>query len=246
MVANSTAVLADGHAHWLDWKKMGRPQPKTRHNVCLVSSHPMVLAQFEQLLSGPAFDLKVHRLESTFAPDLRKIKVPKANVYVVDANVPRAATESLVAGILERNPAAKLLIIAERFSESGSFLLLRLGVKGLLSYSEAPGQMLRAVPQLAGGGFWVPRSVLSKFVDSMLKGDKGRRLKTVSAANLSKREQEVLEGLLENLSNKEIASRLFISERTAKFHVSNLLSKFGVRRRADLILLCSQGRAPSV
>jgi DNA-binding CsgD family transcriptional regulator len=46
--------------------------------------------------------------------------------------------------------------------------------------------------------------------------------------------------LLENLSNKEIASRLHVSERTAKFHVSNLLAKYGVQRRADLILLFFQ------
>ena len=59
---------------------------------------------------------------------------------------------------------------------------------------------------------------------------------------LSRREQEVLDSLLENLSNKEIASKLNIAERTVKFHVSNLLSKFGVRRRADLILLTFQRR----
>ena len=41
--------------------------------------------------------------------------------------------------------------------------------------------------------------------------------------------------MLDNLSNKEIARRLHMSERTAKFHVSNLLVKHGVRRRADLL-----------
>src|SRR4029077_5382932 len=74
-----------------------------------------------------------------------------------------------------------------------------------------------------------------------------RRLKSDSVANLSRREQEVLDSLLENLSNKEIASKLNIAERTVKFHVSNLLNKFGVRRRADLILLTFQRRmAPEV
>jgi DNA-binding NarL/FixJ family response regulator len=43
--------------------------------------------------------------------------------------------------------------------------------------------------------------------------------------------------LLQNLSNKEIANKLNISERTVKFHVSNLLEKHGVRRRADLIVM---------
>jgi DNA-binding CsgD family transcriptional regulator len=54
---------------------------------------------------------------------------------------------------------------------------------------------------------------------------------------LSRREREVYDLLLENLSNKEIAKRLNVSERTAKFHVSNLLSKFQVKRRSDLLLL---------
>jgi DNA-binding NarL/FixJ family response regulator len=88
----------------------------------------------------------------------------------------------------------------------------------------------------------VPRALLSEFVDSILNSTRGRRLKVETATELSRREQEVLDALLENLANKEIASRFNISERTVKFHVSNLLSKFGVRRRADLILLCYQRR----
>jgi len=54
---------------------------------------------------------------------------------------------------------------------------------------------------------------------------------------LTRREEEVLAGVSESLSNKEIANRLNIAERTAKFHVSNLLAKFDVRRRIDLIML---------
>jgi DNA-binding CsgD family transcriptional regulator len=64
-----------------------------------------------------------------------------------------------------------------------------------------------------------------------------------NAPGLSRREQDVLEALLQNMSNKEIATRLNISERTVKFHVSNLLAKFSVQRRSDLIL---QSLQPSV
>jgi len=97
-----------------------------------------------------------------------------------------------------------------------------------------------ALPLVSGGGFWVPRSVLSNFVDSILTDQQKRRMKPDSQAQLSRREREVLDSLLENVSNKEIATKLNISERTVKFHVSKLLNKFGVRRRADLILLCYQ------
>src|ERR1700751_4811399 len=210
--------------------------------VCLLSPHPLVLSEFEGLL-GKASQFKVasKQLESTLAPDLRAFEPPKAQVYVVDAHAARQATGALLSNLLERFTDARLIVVGDQHQDSNSFSLLRLGVKGILTYEEAREQLIRALPLVANGGFWVPRSVLSGFVDSILTSQ-GRRLKTDSVTNLSRREQEVLDSLLENLSNKEIASKLNIAERTVKFHVSNLLSKFGVRRRADLILLTFQRR----
>ena len=52
---------------------------------------------------------------------------------------------------------------------------------------------------------------------------------------LTKREWQVLEGINRNLSNKEIACELILSERTVKFHVSSLLVKFGVKSRLQLL-----------
>jgi DNA-binding NarL/FixJ family response regulator len=193
------------------------------------------------LLAKSQFKVILKQLESTLAPDLRALDPPKANVYVVDAHAAKPATGALLTNLLERCPESRLMVVGEQHNDANSFSMLRLGVKGLLTYVEARDQLIRALPLVAAGGFWVPRSVLSGFVDSILTGQ-GRRLKTDSVTNLSRREQEVLDSLLENLSNKEIASKLNIAERTVKFHVSNLLSKFGVRRRADLILLTFQRR----
>lgn len=209
--------------------------------VCLLSPHPLVLSEFERLLGKAQFKVVAKQLESMLAPDLRNMEPPRAQVYVIDAHAARPATGALLTNILERYPEARLIVVGERHDDSNSFSLLRLGVKGLLTYVEARDQLIRALPLVSNGGFWVPRQLLSGFVDSILTGQ-GRRLKTDTVTNLSRREQEVLDSLLENLSNKEIASRLNIAERTVKFHVSNLLSKFGVRRRADLILLTFQRR----
>ena len=210
--------------------------------VCLLSPHPLVLSEFERLLEkAPQIKVISKQLASMLAPDLRNMEPPRAQVYVIDAHAARPATGALLANILERYPEARLIVVGEKHDDSNSYSLLRLGVKGLLTYTEAREQLVRALPLVCNGGFWVPRQLLSGFVDSILTGQ-GRRLKTDSVTNLSRREQEVLDSLLENLSNKEIASRLNIAERTVKFHVSNLLSKFGVRRRADLILLTFQRR----
>lgn len=62
---------------------------------------------------------------------------------------------------------------------------------------------------------------------------------------LSRREQEVLGGILRTLTNKEIAAKLNVSERTVKFHVSSLLAKFGVTGRAALSREVALGRMPA-
>jgi len=221
---------------------MPKAPSKSNLKVCLLSPHPMVLDEFQRLLSNSGFHIMFRQLDSMLAPDLRNLEVPRASVYVIDAHAAKQATGALLGNILDRNAAARLLVVGDKLKEADSYALLRQGVKGILNYAEAREQLPRALPLVAAGGFWVPRNVLSRFVDSILTTSQGRRLRGDSPAELSRREQEVLNGLLENLANKEVADRLHISERTVKFHVSNLLAKFGVRRRADLILLCYQRR----
>jgi len=65
--------------------------------------------------------------------------------------------------------------------------------------------------------------------------------KVKSAVRLTRREEEVLDGILRSLANKEIASELNLSERTVKFHVSSLLAKFKVRGRMELMRETSRG-----
>ncbi len=214
----------------------------TALKVCLLSPHPMVLDEFKRLLESSGFSIFAKQLDSMLAPDLRHLDIPKASVYVIDAHAARQATGALLGNILEKNENARLIVVGDKLKEGDAHALLRQGVKGILSYGEARDQLPRALPLVAAGGFWVPRELLSRFVDSILTTTQGRRLRGDAPSELSRREQEVLNSLLENLANKEVASRLNISERTVKFHVSNLLAKFGVRRRADLILLCYQRR----
>ena len=206
----------------------------------------MFIDGLRRFLSDSGFQIVARQLEPMLALDLRYLQVPRASVYVIDAYAQRQATAALLGNIHDHNSGAGLLVVGDNLKEADSYTLLRLGIKGILNYTEARERLPNARRRVASGGFWVPREVLSRFVDSILSTTQGRRLRGYSPAELSRREQEVLAGLLENLANKEVADRLHISERTVKFHVSNLLAKFGVRRRADLILLCYQRRGAGV
>jgi DNA-binding CsgD family transcriptional regulator len=67
-----------------------------------------------------------------------------------------------------------------------------------------------------------------------------------AGVKVSRREQEVLDCVLQGCSNKEIAAKLNVAERTVKFHVSSLLAKFGVSDRVALSREASLGRMPAL
>ena len=213
------------------------PRPPSRRlSVCVLSAHPLVLDEFARRLASARV---LPRLFDPSVSPAEALSFPRARVYVVDAAVPRPVLRATLENLRAAAPAARLLIVAQKFSEADAFAFLRLGTRGLLTYAAAPQQLARAVAAVAAGGFWVPRAWLSRFVDAIL-GSRRPAPAASGRARLSRRETQVFDALLENLANKEIASRLNVSERTIKFHVSNVLAKFAVRRRADLILHFSQ------
>jgi DNA-binding NarL/FixJ family response regulator len=219
---------------------MAKSPGKLNIKVCLLSSHPMVLDKLRRLLEKSGCQICSKQLISMLASDLSALEVPHASVHIIDGHAARQSVGSLFANILNKQGNARLLVIGDKFTEAESHSMLRQGVKGILNYEEAREHLPGALTTIAAGGFWVPRAVLSRFVDAILIGTPGHQLPINFPAELSSREQEVLNLLLENLANKELGDRLHITERTVKFHVSNILAKFGVRRRADLILLCYQ------
>lgn len=202
--------------------------------VCIVSAHPLVLEEFRALLPEPDFHARRIRVDAIPPPDLHQVR-PRPSLFVVDAYAPVPAAAALVGSILEPFPRARVLAVAEHLTEENGFALLRAGARGLLTYSEARQRLPQACRRVAAGELWAPRAMLSRFLDWNCSRA-GNHFPAGNANGLGKRSQEVLAALLENLSNKEIANRLHMSERTVKFHISRLLAAYHVRHRTDLIL----------
>ena len=205
-------------------------------SVCLLAFHPLVLSEFERLLADLPSSVHARRLEPDLIADPAKLVVPKASVFVLEGHAHRPTTEALVVGVLGRHPTGRVIVAAETFDQAAAFCPSPAWLQG----TDHLRRCERAARTRGSGGRLgrflgpaVPAFAIRGRDDQLGAPASG----PVGPARLSRREREVLDALLENLSNKEIASKLNMSERTAKFHVSNLLAKYGVRRRADLILL---------
>jgi DNA-binding NarL/FixJ family response regulator len=201
--------------------------------------HQMVLSVLEKALDSDAFQT-VPTMPAFGSSQIERTELPVASVYVIDSTGIPSGPLEIVRQIVSHPAKGHVIVLAESFDESSAFPLLNMGVKGLIAHEFVAQQLPRALQAVTAGGFWVPRILLSRFVDSVISKERELKADKVSGINISRREHEIIDNLLLNLSNKEIANRLNISERTVKFHVSNLLVKFNVQRRADLMLLCYQ------
>lgn len=217
------------------YRAKGPRRARSDHvTICILANHPYLLGQLAEDLSKAGLSAKTICLKNVFTEDIGQLSIPDASVYVVDAHDPFAAL--LTRALLNRFPKSGAIVVAKKFTDEIAFPFLELGARGLVSYADTHEYLAGAVRTVERGEYWISDRQLSRFTDSIVRNHR-RRLATANRYRLSRREREVLQGLVENLSNKEIASRLNISEHTVKFHVSNLLAKFKVPRRGDLVKL---------
>jgi DNA-binding NarL/FixJ family response regulator len=126
-------------------------------------------------------------------------------------------------------PEMKTVAFVSDVNAGTVFPCFLLGIKGVLPAIARGEEVLLALAAVKEGSVWTPRAVLSQWIDRIASlGFDG-----IGRA-FSPAEQRVLEGLREELSNKEIARRLGIAEATVKFHVGRLLKKTGTKDRREL------------
>jgi DNA-binding NarL/FixJ family response regulator len=110
--------------------------------------------------------------------------------------------------------------------------MLHLGASGILTLSEnLHEQVLWAIDAVAKGRLWIGREVMDAYLQWMRLTIRNL---TVSDTRLTRREKQILNLLWQDLSNRMIAQQLALSERTIKFHVSNILRKLNLTNRREL------------
>lgn len=127
-------------------------------------------------------------------------------------------------------PDAKIVAFAREIDSSSVFPCLLLGVKGVLAFDAQPKEIEAAFACVLEGSIWSPRAVLAQWIDRVAMLGLGE----ATGRAFTRSEQRVLDGLREELSNKEIARRIGITEATVKFHITKLLKKTGTRDRREL------------
>jgi DNA-binding NarL/FixJ family response regulator len=201
----------------------------------VVSSHHLGALDIEKALS--VHELLVKRLlphAASEAETLKRSNCPR--LFILDGCSLNLPLGPLSGRLRANSPGNKFLALLppDKSTESEMMLLFHWGIDGFVTlHKKWKTELRKAALAILRGRLWVPSEVLLAFVKQMKT-----LLDTQLAAgqSLTARESQVLQLLFRRLTNKEIAYQLHISERTAKFHVSNVVSKLGLENRRNLIV----------
>ncbi len=160
---------------------------------------------------------------------------PLPDVVLMDMKMERLNGMETTKLLLNDHPDVKVLVLSLYFSEAFVIHMIETGASGYLPKNSDPEEVRMAIEAVYGKGFYYSEAVMEIMRSNLLSREKPKPIFDSSEA-LSKREIEVLELICQQFTNKEIAEKLFISDRTVAGHRNNILDKTGARNTAGMVI----------
>ncbi len=207
--------------------------------VAVADDQALVRSGFSVLLRT-AEDIEVVGEASNGAEAVDLVRSVQPDVILMDIRMPDV--DGLEATRRITGDAAlvgtKVLILTTFDLDEYVFAALRAGASGFLLKDTLPHELLAAVRIVFGGDALLAPTVTRRLMDEFVRQPQATTGRVAEElASLTTREAEVLSAVARGLSNAEIAEALFMSQATAKTHVSRILSKLGARDRAQLVVI---------
>ncbi len=197
--------------------------------VAIVDDHPIVRDGLAAIL-GDEDDLEVVGAFASGEELLERASGDFADVVLIDLELPGLDGVETIQRLRQVDPSAKVIVFSAYGAAEKVYAAVKSGAQGYVLKGAPAAEITGSVRAVAKGGSHIDARIAASVL--ALGGRTGERL--------SQREREVLVLVSQGRSNKQIAQRLSISERTAKYHVSSIMRKLGADNRAQAIAVASR------
>lgn len=200
-----------------------------RITVMIADDHVLLREGLKQILELED-DIEVVAQAGDGEEAIEKAQEYDIDVILLDINMPKTNGIETLRRLKDLGIRSKIIILTIHEDREYLFETMKIGANGyVLKDSDADG-LIKAIKDVNDGKTYIQPSIASILVEEL--NDKERKDSNYEKIeSLTKREYEVLILVAEGLNNKEIANKLFISEKTVKNHVSNIFKKIKVNDR---------------
>ena len=221
------------------------------YKVLLVDDENLLLDSLEIILSLNGMEIVGKANDGKEALDI--LEGTECDIALVDINMKGMGGIELIGHMKEKHKQVKILVLTTFYDDDNITKAITGGADGYLLKDSGKDTILGAINQIMGGVTVLDQKVMLRLTQLMSQagtgvktsmeaetentneGDKSPNLSNI-ARDITQREQEICTLMVEGLTNKQIAQKLYISEGTVKNYISNIYDKTGIHDRVKLIV----------
>jgi DNA-binding NarL/FixJ family response regulator len=204
--------------------------------VLVVDDHPIVRDGVNAALAGS--DLHVIAEAATAGEAVRLAVIHRPTVVLMDLSLPDFSGMEATRQILEKVPGTAVVAFTMSDDDASVFASLRAGAMGYLVKGVGKEELVRGIEAVAGGEVLLLGQGVAKRVQAHFAGllGSGNAVGVPDAPGLTPRERDVLDLMAQGWGNQTIASRLFLSPKTVRNHVSTIIGKLQAGDRGEAVV----------
>ena len=161
------------------------------------------------------------------------------DIILLDIDMPGGGLEA-ARRIAEELPVTRIVVLTSSEEDDHLIGALKIGARAYILKGVAARELIRILRAVWMGESYVPPILAASLLLEMREAHSQQKKPAGPLDELTPRERQILEGLAAGLSNKEIGEQLFLSEKTVKHYMTNILQKLQVRNRVEAALLAQK------
>ena len=214
---------------------MTSEQPADPIRVFLLDDHELVRRGLAELLSGEE-GIEVVGESGSAQEAIRRIPAVRPDVAILDARLPDGSGIDVCRDIRSVDPTIRALILTSYDDEEALLSAIMAGAAGYVLKQIRGTALVDGIRRVAAGQSLLDPAVTAQVLERVRGGPR----EPTELGLLTEQERRILNLIAEGLTNRQIAQRLHLAEKTVKNYVSSLLSKLGMERRTQAAVFASK------
>jgi two-component system, NarL family, nitrate/nitrite response regulator NarL len=207
-------------------------------HVVIADDHTLFREGLAGIISGTE-DFEVVGQAGTRQEAVQLARDLLPDIILLDIDMPGGGLEAARI-VAEEFPVTRIVVLTSSEEDDHLIGALKIGARAYILKGVAARELLRILRAVWAGESYVPPILAASLLLEMREAHSQQKESPSPLDELTPRERQILEGLAAGLSNKEIGEQLFLSEKTVKHYMTNILQKLQVRNRVEAALLAQK------